>query len=286
MKKIGFIDYYLDEWHANQYPGWIKEEAARSGRDYTVAYAWAEKDLETGLDTESWCHKHQVERSASIEELVDKSDCIIVLSPDHPEHHERLSRIALESGKPVYIDKTFSPDLQSGIRMFHLAEEHHTPLFSSSALRFSEELTPYSGGRMERSLEYLAVTGPGHYENYAVHQFEMIVSLMGIGANKIKSLSTNNGRLMVVDYADGRRASMHQLQDAPFQASMQWANGDGIFISPCTNFFPGFIHALLEFFETGIPPVPKEETLEIMSMIEAGHRAMANDDIWIAISRK
>lgn len=25
MKKIGFIDYYLSEWHANNYPIWIKE---------------------------------------------------------------------------------------------------------------------------------------------------------------------------------------------------------------------------------------------------------------------
>lgn len=24
MKKTGFIDYYLDEWHANNYPQWIR----------------------------------------------------------------------------------------------------------------------------------------------------------------------------------------------------------------------------------------------------------------------
>ena len=23
--KIGFVDYYLDEWHANNYPQWIRE---------------------------------------------------------------------------------------------------------------------------------------------------------------------------------------------------------------------------------------------------------------------
>ena len=23
--RIGFIDYFLDEWHANNYPQWIKE---------------------------------------------------------------------------------------------------------------------------------------------------------------------------------------------------------------------------------------------------------------------
>lgn len=27
MKKIGFIDYFLDEWHANNYPDWIRETA-------------------------------------------------------------------------------------------------------------------------------------------------------------------------------------------------------------------------------------------------------------------
>ena len=28
MKKIGFIDYYLDEWHANNYPEMIAEQEA------------------------------------------------------------------------------------------------------------------------------------------------------------------------------------------------------------------------------------------------------------------
>ena len=40
MKKIGFIDYYLSEWHANNYPDFIKKLTD----DYEVAYAWAEKD--------------------------------------------------------------------------------------------------------------------------------------------------------------------------------------------------------------------------------------------------
>ena len=36
--KVGFIDYFLDEWHANNYPEWIKDMS--NGR-YEVAYAWA-----------------------------------------------------------------------------------------------------------------------------------------------------------------------------------------------------------------------------------------------------
>ncbi len=44
MKKIGFIDYYLSEWHANNYPNWIKTANEKLGTDFEVAYAWAELD--------------------------------------------------------------------------------------------------------------------------------------------------------------------------------------------------------------------------------------------------
>ena len=45
MKKIGFVDYYISEWHANNYPAWFKEANEKLGFDYEVAYFWAEKDL-------------------------------------------------------------------------------------------------------------------------------------------------------------------------------------------------------------------------------------------------
>ena len=41
MKKVGFIDYYLDEWHANNYPNWLKEY---SGGRYEVSFAYGEID--------------------------------------------------------------------------------------------------------------------------------------------------------------------------------------------------------------------------------------------------
>ena len=34
--KLGFIDYYLDEWHANHYPTMLRE---LSGGEIEVAYA-------------------------------------------------------------------------------------------------------------------------------------------------------------------------------------------------------------------------------------------------------
>jgi len=284
MKSIGFIDFYIDEWHANNYPTWIQEDSVLAGRDCGPAYAWADTVMPGGLDTNEWCGKHGVKMLSTIEELVEKSDYIIVLSPDNPEHHERLSQIPLMSGKPVFIDKTFSPDYKSGVRMFKLAEKYGTPMFSSSALRFSEELSQYPNNIVNRkTMEYVATSGPGSYNIYSVHQFEMIVSLMGCGADRIKSLSSNNGRLLVIEYPGGRHASMLQMQEAPFQVTIQLERGDGLFISECSNIFPRQIHAILDFFETGSSPVPKEETLEVMALIEAGSKALAAYDTWVKV---
>ena len=36
---------------------------------------------------------------------------------------------------------------------------------------------------------------------------------------------------------------------------------------------------------SGKSPVPKEETLEIMAIIEAGYKALANYDTWIEIEK-
>ena len=117
MTKLGFIDYYLDEWHANNYPAWIKEA---SGGETEVAYAYALIDSPKagGRTTDQWCKDFNICRCASIEEIVEKCDGLIVLSPDDCQMHEQLSELPLKSGKPVYIDKTFAPSLQAAKNIF------------------------------------------------------------------------------------------------------------------------------------------------------------------------
>ena len=64
-KKIGFIDLYISEWHANNYPAWIKKACEEFGYDYSVAYAWAEDYVSPtdGRNTDEWCEAFGVEQS-------------------------------------------------------------------------------------------------------------------------------------------------------------------------------------------------------------------------------
>ena len=140
MKTIGFIDYFLDEWHANSYPAWIKEAAEKLGSDVKLTYAWAEKNSENGLTTSEWCEKFGTEKCDTLKEICEKSDYLIVLAPSNPEKHLEYAKEVLKYGKRTYIDKTFAPDYKEAKEIFDIAEKYGTEIFSSSALRYASEL--------------------------------------------------------------------------------------------------------------------------------------------------
>ncbi len=135
-----------------------------------------------------------------------------------------------------------------------------------------------------RRLKYVATTGSGTYKNYAVHQFEMIVSLLGVGAKHMKSLSTEHANLLHVEYDNGSQATLSQMQHMGFQLQLQFDNGEGLWIPQCTDMFPRLIESVLTFFETGTSSVPKAETLEVMALLDAGKKALENRDTWIKVT--
>lgn len=284
MKKIGFIDYYLDEWHANNYPLWIADP--RHGGKYEIAMAWAATDKPGGLTTGQWCGKFQVAQAKNQQELIDCCDCIVVLSPDNPEQHEALAALALKSGKPVYVDKTFAMELAQADRMFNLAEQHGTPMFSTSALRYAKELDWLpDNGVVQAEVAFASARGPGRFENYAIHQIEMIVRAMGPGAARCIAVGTDNAPVVCFEYADGRSAAMNHLPWAGFSLAVQDNTGHGAELAVQANFWDGFVDSLLRFFDTGKPPVPRAETCAAVAMVEAGMKALENPGLWQPVNK-
>ncbi|MGZ9587337.1 hypothetical protein [Paenibacillus marinisediminis] len=279
MKKIGFIDYYLDEWHANNYPEWIR---SASNGNMIVSYAYGVKSAEQGLSNEAWCEKHGVELLNTIEEVVEKSDYVIVLSPDHPEQHEALAQIPLQSGKPTYIDKTFAPDRATALRLFERAEQYGTPIYSSSALRFASE---YVATERE-GIESIASWGPGMLENYSIHQIEPIISLMGPEATRVMYIGTPKSPALLIGFADGRQATIHHFGwECPFSMALNYEAGDCKLVKPESNFFQLFIQDLITFFETGRITVPASETIAIITIIEYGLKAAKQPYQWLELPR-
>ncbi|GIP39366.1 hypothetical protein J31TS4_26460 [Paenibacillus sp. J31TS4] len=277
MKKIGFIDYYLDEWHAEKYPGWIEEA---TGGEMKVVYAYGKQDKEGGETNAAWCERKGITLLSTIEEVIERSDYLVVLSPDNPEQHEELARLPLQSGKPTYVDKTFAPDRDTAVRLFELAERHKTPLFSTSALRFADEYV-----QAERNgVRTIASIGPGKFENYSIHQIEPIVMFLGSRPQKVMYTGTAGSAALLIAFEDGRQAALrHFGSGCPFSMALDYEDGSARVLTVQSNFFGAFIREMIAFFETGRPPVDPAETIAIASIIEYGLRAEKTPYEWIAL---
>jgi len=283
MKTIGFIDYYIDEWHANNYPQMIRDSSL--GDRFRVALAWEEVSPPDKKPLGEWCNEQGVAKAESIEQVVAECDCIVVLSPDNVERHEDLAALPLTSGKPVYVDKPFAPSLAAGRRMVDRAKAHGTPLMSSSALRFDSTVENALAQIGDQPVRFVSARGPGVFHIYAIHQVEPIVTIIGVGAKRVMQCGAGDNKLMVIDYGDGRRAVMNQIVNHPFQLSAQFGDGGVHVVDSMTDFFPRFIEGMLRFFETGEAPFPVEQTLEIAAILEAGTAALTTPDEWVDVPR-
>ncbi len=279
MVKIGFIDYYLDEWHANNYPAWIKET---SDGEMEVSYCYGEIDAPNKLTNAQWAEKYGVELCATIDELIEKSDVLCVLAPNNPETHERLSEKALMSGKTTYIDKTFAPDLETAKRIFEIAEKYNTPCMTASALRYAEEYESING----EDIKSLASVGGGEPDVYVIHQIEPLVMLCGTKPTRVRNTLTPETPIYTVEFENGKKASLVCSKAyCSFMMTFNFTDGTAKFVTVKSDFFKNFIKNLCVFYKTGEVLIPHEQTLAIMAIREACIEARNCPDTWVEVKR-
>lgn len=266
MKKIGFVDYYISEWHANNYPEWIRNACEAAGEKMQLAYAWGEIDVSPfdGRCTDEWCREMGAQRCQTLEELCEKSDFIIILSPSDPEKHLEYAKTVLRYGKRTYIDKTFAAKLSEAREMYELADRYGAKIFSSSALRYASEL-----GLCTSAVSVDTVGAGSRFEEYIIHQCEMIVKKLGTGAVSL-TVSEEGGKLSVrVNYNDERCASMLYSPNLSFSVTMKDRDGKECSSEINSDFFLCLISDIVSFFAKGNISFPREETFEVIAMVEA-----------------
>ena len=268
MVRVGFIDYFLDEWHANSYPKMLDEHS--KGR-YSVTLAYGMIDNPRGgMTNEQWSQTYDIPLAGSIEEVINNCDVIVVLSPDNPEMHEELCQLPLKSGKRVYVDKTFTNDAATAKRLFDLAESNNTPCWTSSALRFATELAAFD----KENIAHIHTEGPGLFDNYSIHQIEPIVALADSRPLRVISIGTMQNSALSIEFENGILADMLQCNDYSFCTNVVNKDGSTVRVVTGSDYFGNFIDALIEFFDTGVEPVPHSQTISVMSIRAAGIKAM------------
>lgn len=281
MIRIGLIDYYLDEWHARNYPKWI-DEIGKGAFQVGSAYGDIDGTVYGKRSNEMFCESLGIKLEDTIEAVISNNDCLIVLSPDNPEEHPRLASLALCAGKPLYVDKTFANSEHEARSMFALAQQHGTPMFSASALRYSAAYKNLS----QRGIRSIVSRGGGQPYNYVIHQLEPIVMLMGDSVSRVMAWGPNENISFLLAFDSGRTAVIHQNANLAFSMDVSLSEGDLISVSADDDFFSAMIHSMLEFFRQALvsevnPPVPSPETISIMGIREKLLYSLEHKGSWI-----
>lgn len=233
-----------------------------------------------------------VEIVSSIQELCQGVDAVMIESLDGRAHLPQAREVIAEIGgsKPLFIDKPLAASLADTRKIYALAREAGTPVFTASAYRFYSTLVAVKNaqiGELRAAISY----GPAHLGEhhpdlffYGVHTAEALYAVMGQGCESVTRTFTQDSDVSVGVWSGGRIAVMHGLRTGPLNTSTT-----GVIPHQVTVFGTGgsaaqqrddgtltyreLLQEIVQFFRTRIAPVDPEETLELFAFLEAAQRS-------------
>lgn len=220
--------------------------------------------------------KMGVEILATVDEVVAKSDAVMVLSIDGRPHLAQVKPV-FAARKPVFVDKPVAASLVDIIRIYDLAKSTNTPCFSSSSLRYCPNIAGMSHdprvGKVLGCDAFCANTPlePSHPDlfYYGIHGSELLFTIMGPGCQSVTRVKTETADLAAGVWNDGRLGTYRGIRKGRVDYGATVFGDQGI--APSGG-FSGYEHLLVEidkFFRTGRPPVTAEQTIEIYAFMEA-----------------
>jgi hypothetical protein len=224
--------------------------------------------------------KYKVRLVDSIPELCDLVDAILLESVDGRVHLEQARQV-FRSRKPVFIDKPLAASFADAKEIARLARESGAPWFSSSSLRFAgayqQVLADSASGKIHGVETYgpasLEPTNPGLFW-YGIHAVESLFTLMGPGCISVTMTSNDDFDLAVGVWQDGRIGAVKGLRKGKEDYGALVYRENGIFHVPAQDVsYVPLIREIMQFFQTGKPPVAPEVTLEIMAFMDAAERS-------------
>jgi predicted dehydrogenase len=264
-KRIGFVDFKLENYHANTFLKAIRETLRSRGFSVTGCMATDE------ANGKAWAAKNNVPYFSSPEALNEQVDCYMILAPSNPEVHLDLCRKVVPFGKITYVDKTFAPDLKTAKEIFELADQHRVKLQTTSALRYTDVQKKVKELGKDQVKHTVAWGGGSSFDEYAIHPVELTVSCMGPDAQSLSRRGTGAFSQLLVNFSNDRTAviNVYTTGDTPFAATITTAaktqhvpvNGATLFVDTAAG--------ILDFFDAGEPNIDRAESLMIRRILDA-----------------
>ena len=281
--KIGIIG--LDTSHAIAFTKFLNgEDKKEEFKEYTIvaAYPYGSKTIKSSYDRIpgyiEQVKELGVEITASIAELLDKVDCVMLETNDGNLHLEQAYEV-FKAGKTVFIDKPIGASLAQSIAIFQLARQYNVPLFTSSSLRFVPQTLKIRNGEFGKVLGADCFSPHRHEPShpdfgwYGIHGVEILFTVMGTGCVSVNRMSSDSTDVVVGKWNDGRIGTFRGLQQGKsVYGGTAYTIKGSVPVGPYEG-YEMLLSEILKFFRTRIAPVSEKETLEIFTFMEASNES-------------
>ena len=139
--------------------------------------------------------KYGVQIAASIKELLDNVDVVLLETNDGRLHLEQ-ALLVFKAGKPVFIDKPLAGSLKDVIAIYEAAKQFNVPVFSSSSLRYIPDAEEIAKGKYGK-VSGVDLHSPAHLEKthpdlfwYGIHGVELLFTIMGTGCKTVTRVNS------------------------------------------------------------------------------------------------
>jgi hypothetical protein len=236
--------------------------------------------------------KWAVEFVNSIEAMCEKVDAVLLESVDGRPHLNQV-RPVFKAKKRVFVDKPFTASYADAREIVRLSREAGVPFFSSSSLRFVADVQAMKNSGKHGGISGAFTFGPENLEPhhpdlfwYGIHAIEMLYTLLGPGCEEVTRVKTDSGDTVVCKWKDGRIGTMRGLirgrQD--YGAVAFGMNAVLATPVPMSSDYRGLLVEIVKFFQTGVPPLDPDKTLEIMAFMEAADLSKARGGAPVALA--
>src|SRR4051812_5418044 len=210
----------------------------------------------------------------SIEDMCQAVDVVLLESVDGRPHLEQV-RPVLKARKPVFIDKPVAGSLRDVLEIDRLARENKVPWFSSSAYRFYEGMVEVKNakvGEVRGAISFGPCELEPHHPDffwYGIHPTEALFTVMGEGCESVVRISTADTDVATGIWSGGRVGTMRGLRNASTPHKVIVFGSKSVAEQKGDGDYAPLVRQIMKFFQTGIAPVPNQETIEIYAFMEA-----------------
>ncbi|QGH33467.1 gfo/Idh/MocA family oxidoreductase [Gracilibacillus salitolerans] len=287
--KVGIIG--LDTSHAVVFTKLLNDPSEKHhvpGGKVVIAFPGGSPDFDLSISrVEGFTNElrsiFNVKITESIEQVAEKSDAILLESVDGRVHLEQLRRV-ISYRKPIFIDKPFSLKTETAAEMVKLASVYQTPVMSTSALRYADNLIEILSksdkgeiigadcfGPME-----MQVKQPGFFW-YGIHSVEMLFVILGKDFEYVTTITNDDHDVIIGQRHDGLLGTIrgNRKGNNQFGALIHFEQGtEYVDVTAAEKpYYASLLAQIMDFFQDGVPRVSLAETREVIRFIEAANES-------------